>query len=114
MALSCCTDEIHQWDRFLVESEWLPARLRCFIVGENPGSSKTPYFYEAEKAVPVRTILLRELHEIRILAEPTFAAFRSAGFLFDHGIRCRLRKEEIREERRLARQYNSDRATGAS
>jgi len=113
MALTCCAEEVHQWERFRVESEWLPARLRCFIVGENPGSPKTAYFYEAKRAVPVRTILLRELHRSRILAEPTLAAFRSAGFLFDHGIRCRLRKNEIGEERRLAQQYKSPRATGA-
>jgi hypothetical protein len=114
MALACCSEEAHRWDWFGVESEWLPPQLRCFIVGENPGSFKTAYFYEAKRSVPVRTILLRELYRRRVITEPTLVAFRSAGFLFDHGIRCRLAKAEIKEERRLARQYKSPRATGAS
>ncbi len=114
MVLSCCPEEMHQWERFQVESEWFPTRLRCFVVGENPGSSKAAYFYDVKKAVPVRTILLRELYQSRILAEPTLAAFRSAGFLFDHGIRCRLPKNEIGKERRLAQQYKSPRANAAT
>ncbi len=113
MALSCCGDRSHAWEEFRVEAQWRPERLACLIIGENPGSSTSPYFYEEGRAVAVRTILLRELHRGDIITEPTLGAFRSAGFLFDHGIRCRLLDDEIGAERRLAQHYNSIRAAGA-
>jgi hypothetical protein len=82
------------------------------VVGENPGPSTTPYFYDVERAVAVRTILLRELHAAGILTAPTLDAFRAAGFLFDHGIRCPL--DDVTTDRRLARTYASRRANAAA
>jgi len=42
--------------------------------------------------MPVRTILLAGLHGAGLLASPTLEAFRAAGFVLDHGIRCRPAK----------------------
>jgi hypothetical protein len=102
----------HPWDRFRVARLWVPRPLRCLVVGENPGSSTTPYFYDPERAVAIRTILLRELHAAGILAAATLEAFRAAGFLFDHGIRCPL--DDVTTDRRLARTYASPRANAAA
>ena len=88
--LPCRHTRSHPWDLFRVAATWMPRPLRCLVVGENPGSSSTPYFYDGDRAVAVRTILLRELHTAGVLAAPTLEAFRAAGFLFDHGIRCHL------------------------
>jgi len=112
--MPCCRDHAHAWDEFRVATDWLPDRLRCLIVGENPGSSSTAYFYDAARRVAVRTILLRELHGAGIVAAPTLDAFRAAGFLFDHGIRCRLADDDVATQRRLARDYSSIRANAAT
>jgi len=111
--LSCCGDRTHAWEESRVETRWLPERLACLIVGENPGSSTAAYFYDEHRAVAVRTILLRELHRGGFICEPALPAFQSAGFLFDHGIRCRLPDDQIGTERRLARHYNSAKAAAA-
>lgn len=58
----------------------MPADLRCFIVGENPGDVESAYFYDPTRAVSVRTIVLRELHARRQIRAPDLAAFRGAGF----------------------------------
>lgn len=112
--MPCCSDRAHAWDEFRVATDWFPDRLRCLIVGENPGSASTAYFYDAARRVAVRTILLRELHDARIVASPTLEAFREADFLFDHGIRCRLADDKVATQRRLARKYLSPRANSAT
>ena len=112
--MPCCRDHAHAWDSFRVATDWLPDLVRCLIVGENPGSSSTAYFYDATRRVAIRTILLRELHGAGIVASPTLEAFRAAGFLFDHGIRCRLPDDDVATQRRLARDYLSPRANAAT
>jgi hypothetical protein len=111
--MKCCGKSIHAWEKFRVEQEWAPTDLQCFIVGENPGSVNSAYFYDESRGVPVRTILLRELHQRGDISEPSLAAFRSAGFLFDHGIRCYLPNGEIKAEAGLARRYASVRCAAA-
>jgi hypothetical protein len=110
--MPCCGERTHPWDEFRVDPEWLPRPLRCLIVGENPGTSRTPYFYDRDRGVAVRTILLRELHASGLLVAPTLDAFRTAGFLFDHGIRCQL--SDVATERRLAQTFSSPRANTAT
>jgi hypothetical protein len=112
--MPCCRDRAHAWDEFRVGTDWLPDRVRCLIVGENPGSTSTAYFYDGARRVAVRTILLRELHGAGIVTSPTLEAFRAAGLLFDHGIRCRLADAEVATQRRLAREYLSPRANAAT
>ena|SRR5438094_5690403 len=112
--MPCCGQPVHAWDQFRVAAERLPTTFRCFIVGENPGSASTAYFYDEDSGVAVRTILLSGLHSRGIIAVPTLDAFRAAGFLFDHGIRCRLADREVATQRRLARTYSSPRANAAT
>jgi len=112
--MPCCSDRAHAWDEFRVGTDWFPDLVRCLIVGENPGSSSTTYFYDTARRVAVRTILLRELDRAGIIASPTLEAFRTAGFVFDHGIRCRLPDDDIATQRRLARDYLSPRANTAT
>lgn len=112
-AMTCCGGQ-HAWDLFRVEQQWVPADLRCFIVGENPGDVGSAYFYDSTRAVSVRTIVLRELHVLGQISAPNLAAFRSGGFLFDHGIRCHLSDDEVEVEARLARRYASPRCATAS
>lgn len=111
--MQCCCNGLHAWEKFRVEEEWVPTNLRCFIVGENPGSAKSAYFYDERRAVPVRTILLRELHQRGDISAPSLAAFCAVGFLFDHGIRCHLPDGEVKAERRLARHNASNRCAAA-
>ncbi len=111
--MECCGKPIHAWEMFRVEKEWLPLDLRCFIVGENPGFDTSPYFYDENRAVSVRTILLQELYQRGNISSPSLPAFRAAGFLFDHGIRCYLPNGDVKAERRLARRYASPRCAAA-
>ena len=111
--MKCCGQPLHAWDEFRVEEEWVPTDLRCLVVGENPGSTDSAYFYEGSKTVPVRTMLLRELYQRALISAPTFSEFRTAGFLFDHGIRCHLTVDEVKAEARLARRYASPRCATA-
>jgi len=92
----------------------VPAELRRLIVGESPGENAEKYFYNQHRKVAVRTIMLRELHRHALLTEPTLVAFRNAGFLFDHAIRCLLASETIQHEASLADQYRSPRAADAA
>jgi len=111
--MTCCGERQHAWDRFRVEEQWAPGDLRCFVVGENPGDLESAYFYDPTRAVSVRTIVLRELHALGQISAPNLAAFRSGGFLFDHGIRCHLSDDEVKAEARLARRYASPRCADA-
>jgi len=110
--LACCDAEIHEWDRWEVERQWLPSILRCFIVGENPGDRTSEYFYNppasyALDRVVVRRALLDGLYRRGLIVEPTLEGFREAGFLFDHAIRCQLSSEAVKSERQKATRYAS-------
>lgn len=112
--LACCGAEKHQWEKHEVEPVWLPRVLRCFIVGENPSDTTSQYFYEApddyaSDAVVVRRALLRGLHEHGLIPEAKLEAFRDAGFLFDHAIRCQLDSDTVGAERQKAMRYASGR-----
>ena len=112
--LACCGAASHSWDQYQVEHLWLPRRLRCLIIGENPGSEASEYFYAVPKsyvkdAVVVRRCLLRGLHAQKLIREATLEGFRDAGFLFDHAIRCPLPSSVVEDERRAARRYASTR-----
>jgi hypothetical protein len=111
--VTCCGGRQHAWDQFHVEECWTPTKLRCFVVGENPGGLDSAYFYGSTRAVPVRRILLRELHSRGQISAPDLPSFRSAGFLFDHAARCHLSDAEIKAERRLAPRYASSRCAAA-
>ncbi len=116
--LACCGVEKHEWDRLEVERCWLPPTLRCFVVGENPGDTKSEYFYErpasyAADEVVVRGALLGGLHQQGLIAEATLEGFWDAGFLFDHAIRCQLSSKVVRSEREKATRYASRRLGNA-
>ena len=90
--LACCGAQEHPWNRYSVEKDWLPTSIRCLIVGENPGSDNSEYFYNpprsyARDRVVVRKGLLRGLADVGLVATASLEGFRDAGFLFDHGIR---------------------------
>jgi hypothetical protein len=112
--LACCGAQEHPWDTFSVGTKWVPDTLRCLIVGESPGNDPEKYFYNERRKVAVRTIMLRELHHHGLLLEPTLPAFRNAGFLFDHAIRCLLPSKIILHEAILANRYESTRAAAAT
>lgn len=115
---ACCGVEKHGWDRLEVERRWLPPTLRCFVVGENPGDTRSEYFYErpashAQDEVAVRRALLGGLHQHGLIAEATLEGFQEAGFLFDHAIRCQLSSKVVRSERQKATRYASRRVGNA-
>ncbi len=110
----CCEADAHPWDKFAVPATWFPPSLRCLIVGESPGDKTSVYIYDNTRPVAVRTILLEELRRHRIIEDESLDAFRDAGFLFDHAIRCRLPDTVVKEEWRRAKRYNSNRAAAAS
>lgn len=112
--LPCCGAQEHPWETFSVATEWLPHALRCLVIGESPGEVAAKYFYNQRRKVAVRTIILRELHRHGLIGEPTLPAFRKAGFLFDHAIRCLLPADIIRLEASLANRYESLRAAAAT
>ncbi len=101
--MNCC-NHTHPFDLFDVEQQWRPTRLRCLIVGENPGDKGSPYFYDPpwsyeNDPVKVRYGLLTNIFQQKLLPSPTLEGFQEAGFLFDHAIRCLLPKEAIKKER---------------
>jgi hypothetical protein len=112
-----CCDAIHSFDACHVAEDWWPSQLKYLIVGETPSHS-SPYFYarlpdQRRDPVRVRRNLLDGLVRSGHIAAPTLPAFKEAGFLFDHAIRCRLSKSETKKEWRKARQFRSDRAHAA-
>ena len=112
--LACCGADSHPWDRYQVETVWLPRKLSCLIVGENPGGNESEYFYAVPESytrdrVVVRRCLLRGLHDQKLIPEATLEGFRDAGLLFDHAIRCPLPSTVVKEEHRAARRYASTR-----
>lgn len=117
--MQCCPESEHAWDCHRVGTKWFPSPLRCLIIGENPGSNKSTYFYDNSQggqhdSVTVRRNLLRGLYCQKLIDAPTLDAFRDAGFLFDHAIRCHLSPADVRKERSLADRYASPRAKSAT
>lgn len=112
--MACCKSLHHPWEQFSVAEAWMPAQLRCLIIGESPGQDAEKYFYNERKTVAIRTIMLRELHRYGLIKKPSLEGFRDAGFLFDHAIRCLLPSQTILREARLAGRYKSPRASNAA
>jgi len=110
----CCGSRLHPWDEFAVPTNWMPRDLRCLIIGESPGDETSVYFYDERRRVAVRTIMLRELQRHAIITQPSLVAFKEAGLLFDHAIRCRLPEDLIRREAELAKRYESPRAASVT
>lgn len=112
--LDCCGAVMHPWARYEVERHWVPRPLLCLIIGENPGGTASEYFYatpERDTAddVVVRRCLLQGLHRQGLIADASLEAFRNAGFLFDHAIRCQLEPDVVQRERQRAMRYASER-----
>jgi len=102
--MNCC-GKLHAWDIYDVPNRWKPQRVRCLIVGENPGEQDSMYFYDVpanHDPVRVRTNLLYWLTVVGLISEPTLIAFRAGGFLFDHAIRCHMPFKEIKRISRTA------------
>jgi len=117
MSQKCC-GLIHSFDRCAVAEVWVPAAIRCFIIGENPGIPGAPYFYDPiplkRDSVGVRRLLLPALAAENLISEPTLLGFREGGFLFDHAIRCQLPKATMDRERARARTFRPSLADQAS
>ena len=111
---NCCGERFHPWDEFAVATNWFPEPLRCLIVGESPGDVESVYFYDVHRQVAIRTVMLRELSRHSLIRKPDLSAFKAAGLLFDHAIRCRLDGAIIRDEADRAKRYNSARAASAT
>jgi hypothetical protein len=110
----CCTDK-HPFDQFAVVEKWWPGKIKCLIVGENPGAADSLYFYDRHQAegsdpVHVRKYLLAMLKTHGLIKDPSLGAFREAGFAFDHAIRCPLPQEVVEKERQAAQRFRSERA----
>ncbi|SRR6266508_2702497 len=102
--MNCC-NKPHAWDLHSVPSRWKPPEVRCLIIGENPGGAESIYFYDPPSRrdpVRVRGNLLHGLASAGLIREPTLTAFRAAGFLFDHGVRCHMPFEEVEALARTA------------
>jgi hypothetical protein len=100
-----CCGKPHAWDVYGVAVRWKPNTLRCLIIGENPGDETSTYFYQladGRDPVRVRSNLLHGLTEAALISAPTLDAFRSAGFLFDHAIRCHMPFGRVEAYRRSA------------
>ncbi len=113
-----CCEEVHLFEAREVSTRWWPSSPQCLIVAESPGTPRRKYFYDplpeyGWDPVEVRRYLLGSLTKAKLIAEPTLPAFRDAGFLLDHAIRCQLRKWVIDIERSLAEEYMSDLAARA-
>lgn len=116
---ACCGAAMHQWEKHEVERRWIPVTLKCFIIGENPGGTRSQYFYEKPYSynsdeVVVRRSLLHGLQQHGLIQEATLESFRDAGFLFDHAIRCQLSYSLISAERQKAILYMSPRVENSS
>jgi hypothetical protein len=92
----------------------VPDPLGCLVIGESPGEDAAKYFYNPRRRkVAVRAIMLRELHRHNLISEQSLVAFRAAGFLFDHAIRCLLPPRVVKHEAALADRYLSPSAGAA-
>ncbi|HYD47507.1 MAG TPA: hypothetical protein VEB21_04135 [Terriglobales bacterium] len=100
----------HPFESRYVNSVWKPDLIRCLIVGESPGNPGAPYFYDPiptdrRDPVGVRRVLLAALHAAGWIAAPSLEAFKAAGFLFDHAVRCQRPMAEIDGLRARARRF---------
>ena len=116
--MECCGSS-HPFDSCHVSMTWRPEEIRCFIIGENPGSPGKPYFYDpipsyGRDQVEVRRRLLPALVAAKLINSPTREAFRESGFFFDHAIRCQLGQQVVRVEGYLAKRYQSSLARRAT
>ncbi len=107
-----CCNHTHPFDSYRVAQQWHPSKIRCLIIGENPGSENSQYFYAPPRSyeddlVKIRRGLLRNLFKEDLLLKPTLEGFRDAGFLFDHAIRCPLPPEAVAKERSAARRVKA-------
>lgn len=108
-----CSHKNHPFDSRHVRENWWPHQLKCLVIGENPGFTTSAYFYDPipknkRDPIQVRSQLLKMLSQIGIISSPDHIAFKSAGFAFDHGIRCPLdSKTEITRQRHLAAGFRS-------
>jgi hypothetical protein len=114
----CCGSE-HPYDSRHVRASWYPSSIKCLVIGENPGVPGSPYFYDpipkyGADPVEVRRYLLPALVRVHLMESPTLEAFREAGFLFDHAIRCQLDQAVTKVEWKLAKEFQSDRAHQAA
>jgi hypothetical protein len=112
--LEVCCGLTHPWDTYQVESRWLPDPLHCLIIGENPGSPDSEYFYQVPKdyltdPVVVRRAILQGLFQTTLISEPTLLGFREGGFIFDHAIRCQRPSDIVKAERQRAPRYKTAR-----
>jgi hypothetical protein len=104
---------IHAFDSYQVLERWWPKRLRCLIIGESPGDPGADYFYDSlpktgHDPIDIRSNLLSGLHAAGLVNSVELEAFREAGFVFDHAIRCSLNlSERIAKERHHAVHYRS-------
>lgn len=108
----CCSTQ-HLFETFHVRETWWPTTPTCLIIGESPGAADAHYFYDEHHWVRIRRNLLMGLHHLRLISEPTLPAFRNAGFVFDHTIRCQLPSDEIKQEWTKSKTYKSPRASEA-
>src|SRR6476659_8910963 len=106
MASRCCQTD-HPFDTFRVTEKWWPAEERFLIIGENPGTIDSPYFYDTTRPVRIRQHLLKGLESCHMIPSQTLDAFKASGFLFDHAIRCPLTAGEVKYEWRRATRYES-------
>jgi hypothetical protein len=119
VALGRCCSGRHPFDSRAVLERWQPKDLRCLIIGESPGDTDSAYFYDPipvgrRDPIEVRRYLLSGLSSVGLISSPTLEALSSGGFLFDHAIRCQLRRDVINRERAAAAGWKSERAHRAS
>ncbi len=112
-----CCDLEHPFDSRHVQSRWWPAPVKCLIIGENPGKPTSAYISDAIHAgtdpVGVRRLLLPALVDANLIVAPTLDAFKAAGFVFDHGVRCQLPTRVVTSERAKARELRPSIADAA-
>lgn len=109
----------HRADTLRVEAEWLPNPLRCLVIGESPGSPGSLHFYEnvaigSSDPIEVRRHLLEGLARRALIPTASLESFKTAGFFFDHAVRCQLPASVITTERKRAQRFDSSLASGAA
>jgi hypothetical protein len=113
-----CCGVSHPFDASLARRALWPDRVRCLVIGENPGVPGAAYFYDPVPSnrtdpIEIRRYMLAALAGEGLIEEPSLEAFSKAGFALDHVVRCQLPSRMIAAERRLAARYGSKRAAAA-
>lgn len=109
---SCCSTQ-HLFETFHVRENWWPPTPTCLIIGESPGAPEAHYFYDEHNWVRIRRNLLMGLYHFTLISAPTLPSFRTAGFVFDHAIRCQLASNEVKQEWTQSKIYKSPLASEA-